>query len=64
MPVHSIVSFQYGETPLHQAARRNHPETVYVLLQGGADVNCKNDVRIIQPWFLYIVGIVREVSIP
>ena len=33
---------QYGETPLHAAALRNHVDVVSALLAGGADPNLKN----------------------
>ena len=49
-----LFNFQGGYTPLHNASLHNHPDTVSVLLQGGADVNIRDDVSILQSWFLYV----------
>ena len=37
---------QYGNTPLHEAARWGRPEVARVLLEANADVNARNTVRV------------------
>lgn len=41
----SIV-LQVGNTPLHLACQANEVDTVEVLIEKGADLNCLNQVRI------------------
>lgn len=41
----------WGRTPLHQAVKNNHADVVRVLVEGGADVNVK-DERLITPLLL------------
>jgi len=41
----------WGRTPLHQAVKNNHADVVHVLVEGGADVNVK-DERLITPLLL------------
>ena len=36
---------QYGETPLYIAAEKGHTESITLLLQGGAAVDAKLEVR-------------------
>ena len=36
---------QHGQTPLHQAAKYGNPEVVTKLLDSGADVDMKDNVR-------------------
>ena len=42
--MHTVV-IQYGDTALYVAAQDGHREVVQVLLQHGADVNAKDEVR-------------------
>ena len=39
--------FQYGNTPLHLAARGGHTEIVQLLLDSKADPECINDVSVL-----------------
>ena len=39
-----LFSPQYGDTALHDASRKGHPEVVKLLLQSHADMNVKNKV--------------------
>lgn len=41
----------WGRTPLHQAVKNNHADVVRILVEGGADVNVK-DERLITPLLL------------
>ena len=40
------LTLQFGNTPLHDAARKGHHEVCNVLLQAGADVHSRKDVGI------------------
>ena len=44
-----LFSPQYGDTALHWASIKGHPEVVKLLLQSDADVNAKNNVSTESP---------------
>ena len=49
-----LFNFQGGYTPLHNASLHNDTDIVSALLQGGADVNIRNNVSITQSWLIYL----------
>ncbi|XP_039305617.1 putative ankyrin repeat protein RF_0381 isoform X2 [Solenopsis invicta] len=49
----------WGRTPLHQAVENNHADVVRVLVEGGADVNVKDENQI-TPLFLAGISVNRD----
>lgn len=45
VPKHTRLIFQVGNTPLHLACQANEVDTVEVLIEKGADLNCLNQVK-------------------
>ena len=44
----TLVSLQYGDTPLHNASAKGHKAVVEVLLKASADHSIKNRVSMVQ----------------